>query len=61
ESVEHSDGKIVINVGDLSGKAEYAKLLEHGSGKMQARPFLMPLVHKYFWLLKQKLLQGLKQ
>lgn len=60
EIVQTSQGKTIIRAGDLYAKADYAKLLEHGTNKTLPRPFLTPLTKKYFQILKQKLLNILK-
>jgi hypothetical protein len=58
--LQGSERQAVIEAGDLSGKALYAKLLEYGSEKMLPRPFLAPLARKYMQILKHKITNILK-
>ncbi len=53
--IEVSENKIEIKMGDLQGKAPYAKFLEYGTNKMKARPFLTPALSKYAKILAEKI------
>lgn len=58
--LQDCDGQTLIEAGDLSGRAKYAKVLEYGSKNTLPRPFLIPLMKKYIWILKQKIISILK-
>lgn len=42
ETTEESDTVFTAAVGDLAGRAPYAKELEYGTQTVRARPFLLP-------------------
>ena len=52
----YSSGKeLGIQAGIFNGKANYAKMLEYGTMRMKARPFLRPILSQYKQVLKQYL------
>ncbi len=52
----YSSGKeLGIQAGVFNGKANYAKMLEYGTMRMKARPFLRPILSQYKQVLMQYL------
>lgn len=52
----YSSGKeLGIQAGVFNGKANYAKMLEYGTTRMKARPFLRPILSQYKQVLQKYL------
>ena len=52
----YSSGKeLGVQAGVFNGKANYAKMLEYGTTRMKARPFLRPILSQYKQVLQKYL------